>query len=306
MMYRGCFVPKAQSIKISDAYTAYRLDAQARGVTPQTLRTYTNRIEPFIRWCEAQGVTTLQAITPTLARSYLVHLQERNLSSYTVNGIGRAVRAFINFCVAEGMLAESPMRRVIVPKVDKKIMPSLSEDDASALLAACQSERDEAVLLFLLDTGLRAGEFVGLDGRDIDISTGAVLVRQGKGNKDRVVYLGVKTRKQLIRYFAMERGAPGDNEPVWLSATKGVRLTTSGLAQILERLGQRAGVKHCSPHVFRRTFALWSLRAGMSLFHLQRLMGHEDLQVLRRYVALVEGDAKEAHKKYGAVDRILT
>ena len=74
---------------------------------------------------------------------------------------------------------------------------------------------------------------------------------------------------------------------------------------MLERLGNRAGVEHCHPHTFRRTFALWSLRSGMSLYHLQRLMGHEDIAVLRQYLALVDTDLKSAHEKYGAVDCTL-
>lgn len=297
-------MPKQRPVKITDAYAAYRLDGQARRLTALTLRTYTQRVEPFVRWCDDQGVPYLQDITPTLVRSYLVLLQERELSSYTVNGIARAIKAFFNFCVNERMLAESPMRRVVVPKVDKKIMPSFTEDDVADLLAACKTEREEAALLVLLDTGVRASEFINLNGGDVDVGTGAVLVRQGKGRKDRTVYLGAKTRKQLMRYYAMERGTPTADEPVWLSINTKDRITDSGLRQLLKRLASRAGVQNVTPHTFRRTFALWSLRNGMSIYHLQRLMGHEDLQVLKQYLALVEGDAKAAHQKSSPVDNM--
>ena len=167
-------MPKKRSVKIADAYIAYHLDAQARRVTASTLRTYHDRVEPFIRWCTEQEAPHLQDLTATLIRSYLIQLQDRQLSSYTVNGIARAIKAFLNFCISEELITESPMRRVTVPKVDKKIMPAFSEDDAAALLAACKTEREEAVLLFLLDTGVRGSEFIKMNGGYIDITTGAV------------------------------------------------------------------------------------------------------------------------------------
>ena len=88
-----------QSPNLHDCYQLYRLDAKARRVTSETLRTYKDRIEPFIAWCQAQKVDTLTAVTASHVRAYLVHLQERNLSSYTVNGVARALKVFFNFCL---------------------------------------------------------------------------------------------------------------------------------------------------------------------------------------------------------------
>ncbi len=192
-------MPQQQSPKITDAYKVYRLDAQARRVTKSTLGTYKDRIEPFIKLCETQDKPYLADITPTILRAYLISLQDRNLSSYTVNGIARALKAFFNFCVSEELLADSPMRRVSIPKVDKQILPAFSIDDAQKLLAACKSRRDEAILLFMLDTGTRATEFINLNGGDIDIETGNVVICQGKGRKDRIVYIGARVKKALMR-----------------------------------------------------------------------------------------------------------
>lgn len=296
-------MPQKQPPTLASAYEIYTLDAKSRRVTSETLRTYNDRIKPFIDWCNAQNVTAITDLTATHIRTYLISLQERNLSSYTVNGAARAIRAWLNFCVDEGLLPDSPMRRVSIPKLERKLPNALSVEDAQKLLAACDNDRNEAVLLFLLDTGLRAAEFCKLDGRDIDMNSGTVLVRQGKGQKDRTVYIGNRAKKQLLRYF-LTRGTPGDNEPVWLAERSQERLTTSGLRQILDRLGKKAGV-HCHPHLIRRTFAVFSLRSGMTIYHLQRLMGHTDIGVLRSYLALVENDAQEAHQKFGAVDNML-
>jgi site-specific recombinase XerD len=196
------------------------------------------------------------------------------------------------------------MRKVKMPRLDKDIPPAFTPDDVHKLLQTCKTARDSAIVLCLLDSGCRAAEFVALNVGDIDLKTGTVAIRQGKGRKDRTAFLGTKARKALVRY-AMERGRPAPNEPLWLSESTRERLTDFGLRQALERIARRAEVENCHPHTFRRTFALWSLRAGMNIYALQAIMGHSDLTILRRYLALVEEDLQEAHRKHGAVDNML-
>ena len=94
------------------------------------------------------------------------------------------------------------------------------------------------------------------------------------------------------------------HEPLWIT-DEGAYLTTSALRQLLERLAHRAGLTDVHPHKFRRTFALWSLRAGMNIYCLQRIMGHSDLKILQRYLALVEADLEKQHREHGAVDSML-
>ena len=135
------------------------------------------------------------------------------------------------------------------------------------------------------------------------MKSGAVAVHQGKGRKDRVSFLGAKARKALNTYLA-KRGDYGPSDPLWVT-DEGTRLSQDGLENLLKRLAKRSGIKTCHAHTFRRSFALWSLRSGMDIFSLQRLMGHSDLTVLRKYLALVEGDLQEAHRRHGAVDSML-
>jgi integrase/recombinase XerD len=292
------------SISLADAYEAWTLDLQARRCTPATLTHYREFLLPFVRWLEHQQLETIAQITPTHLRRFLTDLQARNLAGYTILGYYRDIRAWLRFCVAEGWLAESPAARVRPPKLDKTLLPAFTEDEVRWLLGGCEIARDRALVLFLLDTGVRAKELVNLQGDDLDMREGSARIRSGKGRKDRVVYLGAQTRKALLRYYA-EVGKPAAGEPLWPSLHSGDPLTTSGLRQLLRRLGRRARVPNVHPHTFRRTFALWSLRAGMNIYALQRLMGHEDLTVLRRYLALVEEDLRDAHARAGTVDNML-
>lgn len=293
------------STTIQSAFDLFYLEAQSRRYTASTLAFYQRRLGPFIRWCHAQDVCHLKQLTPSHIRLYLVALQKRNLASHSQHAAARAIKTFLRFCVEEGLLEASPMSKVKMPRLEKKILEAFTADDIKKLLAACESEREKAIVFCLLDTGARAHEFINLTGGDIDVQTGIVFIEKGKGQKERITYLGAKARKQLLRYY-MRRGVPGAKEPVWLSEKRqGVALGQSGLMQLVRELGQRAGVSPCTCHTFRRTFALTCLRNGMNVYVLAKLMGHSDISVLRQYLALVEDDLRAAHQKYGPADKLL-
>ncbi len=286
------------------AAQSFLLSREAMHCTEATLVWYKKYIGALVDYLTAHGVQDVKSIAPDHLRAFLVSLQRRGLADRTVHHHASAARAFCHFLVSEGMLPASPMNKVKMPRLPKSILPAFAPEDVRRLLAVCETPRDTAIVLCLLDTGLRAGEFVALNVGDMDVKTGAVQVRRGKGGKGRVAFLGAKARKALLRYI-MARGEVKADDPLWLSCNTGERLTHHGLRLLLRRLGKRAGVEHCTPHTFRRTFALWSLRAGMNVYALQQIMGHSDLTILRRYLALVEQDLEEAHRKHGAVDNML-
>ena len=297
-------VPRSAPSLLRMTLDGFLTSREATRLSPVTVNWYRGMLQPFLAFLEKQGITAPEAIAPSHIRAFLVSLQRQGVKDNTVHAYARAVRAFLNFLVEEGIIPESPMRKVKMPRLDRRILPAFSPDDVRRLLAACDNPRDTAIVLCLLDTGLRAAEFTALNVGDVDLRTGAVQVRRGKGGKGRVAFLGAKARKALLRYL-LARGEAKPEEPLWLSETTGARLTAYGLRLLLRRLGKRADVEHCHPHTFRRTFALWSLRAGMNVYALQQIMGHSDLTILRRYLALVEQDLAEAHRKHGAVDNML-
>ena len=160
--------------------------------------------------------------------------------------------------------------------------------------------RDRALLLFLLDSGVRASELCHLDLGDVDFATGAVTVRQGKGSKDRIVYLGPTALRALQRYLRTRSDA--SSSALFVSKTGG-RLTYDGILELIHRRCARAGLaKRYSPHDFRRAYAVNMLRAGVDLYSLARLMGHADIQVLRRYLKLTAQDIEAAHRKGSPVE----
>lgn len=302
MPKRKTVQPDKPKTSTADACAGFLDSRQALGLTLATMRYYRQTLAPFILHCEQSNLATIDLVTAAHVRAYLVTLQRRGLAAATVHGAARAIRAFVRFCAADGLIDAAPVFQM--PKLPKPILPAFEPSDIDRLLDACLTDRDRVAVLVLVDTGLRAAEFCALDGGDIDERSGAVQVRHGKGQKGRTVYLGARTRRTLARFWR-SIGKPAAHRPVWTNQNTGARLTHSGLRQMLQRLGERAKVAHCHPHTFRRTFALWSLRGGMDVHTLAALMGHADIGVLRQYLALSGADLQRAHQAAGPVDRML-
>jgi site-specific recombinase XerD len=291
---------------LDEAVSLFLLDCKARRFTMRTIEWYQNYLGMFLKWILSRHESGLylHEITATHIRTYLVHLHERELSSHTQHNAFRCLRRFFNFAVSEELLTVSPLRKVKPPKLEKKILPAFTPAEVKRLLNKCRSAREKALVLCLLDSGARASEFCKLDVGDIDVEQGAVRIRQGKQQKDRQTHIGSQARKALVRYL-IQRGRPSAIEPLFTSEKGGRRITPSGLRQVLRRIGKRAEVAHCHPHTFRRSCALWMLRSGASIYVVQRLLGHENLDVLKQYLALVESDVSDAHQKFGPADTNL-
>ena len=141
-----------------------------------------------------------------------------------------------------------------------------------------------------------------MDLSGIEIITGSMTIKHGKGGKARVVFIGSKTRKVLRAYIK----ARNDNLPyLWIKLDASVCLDYYGLRAILNRRCIKAGVRKRMPHAFRRAFALNMLRAGCDVYSLQKLMGHADLQILLRYLAITREDTRAAHQRSSPVDFAL-
>ena len=281
------------------ALSIFLLDGQARQFSDDTIDSYRSRLRTWCTWLAGQGITSLEAITSTHIRQYLVFRQTVDNSATTVHTEARALRAFCNFCMREKWLAVSPMHTVPMPRKPKKILSSVPIVDVRRVLRVTD-ERETVIVLLLLDTGIRSSELCALNRSDIDLATGAVRVQKGKWAKERQVYIGARTIKALLRYWA----AVGEHTPAVLTE-RGARVLTRGtLRRTLLRIGKRIGISGLLPHALRRTFAIESLRAGMNIYVLQRLMGHEDIETLRQYLPLIESDMIDASRKFGVVSRL--
>ena len=150
-----------------------------------------------------------------------------------------------------------------------------------------------------MDTGLRARELLSIDLPDINLLTGNILLRRGKGGRPRIVFIGKETKKALRTYL---RERDDNLSALWLTEDRDKRLRCGGLRAMLERHAKMAGLSAPSAHDFRRAFALTMLRNGTDLVTLARLMGHTSLKVLQRYLKQLPEDLQQAHRQAGPVD----
>jgi site-specific recombinase XerD len=287
---------------LKTAYELFYLECQSRRLTHNTLRFYRGRMVLFLRWCETRGLTSLTDVTHYHLRQYLVDLAESGVSSAYQHRFAKCLKTFFNFCVQDDLLPCSPFEKVKIPKQEKKVLRPLDKEKIHSILKACKHERDKAIFLTFLDTGIRASELCLLNVGDVDMATGEVTIRVGKGQKGRTVYIGPKTRKQIMRYFIKERSnQQQDYEPLFTRQDTGGRMAYDGLKQLVRRIRDETGINF-SAHAFRRTFAIESLRKGMNIYVLARLMGHSDISVLRNYLDVTDNDLKDASQQFGVVD----
>ncbi len=280
------------------------LDRRARGLRPATIDTYQRQLRYFLTFAHDAGIDNTGDVDVYLLRRYLAAGLQRGLSPASVRTAAQCLRAFLNWTVAEGMAAASPMARVKLPKLDAPNPDAFTVQEVQALLTAATTPRDRALVLFLLDTGARLGETAALTVGDVDLVTGRVTLRtRTKSRRPRSVFLGKLARREMAAYM---EDLPTPGALWWQSFDEDIILTAHGLQEAIKRLGRRAGVHPCGPHKFRRTHARWCLRAGMERDDLRRLLGHSNESLLKYYASLDDEDLLAAHQAHGPVDHWLT
>lgn len=198
------------------------------------------------------------------------------------------VKAFFRFLDRQEVLLYDPTAEVPLPR--RRHLPrALSEGAARRLVSApdrhtAKGQRDRAILELLYGTGLRMSECVRLDLTDLDLVHASVLVRDGKGRRDRVVPLAGRARKTLESYLSGARpelARRGDDSALFLART-GKRLSAVSLRLLVRQCGQRARVK-ASCHVLRHSYATHLLQGGANVRQIQRLLGHQHLTTTALY-----------------------
>ncbi len=300
-------MPKStDSHLISDWADNFLFDRKVQGFTPGTITNYRNKLKRFKTFCAQSCITSIEQITPSTLRDYLELLDHDGLTVIGRRNHYSALKTFLRWYDSEEEPPgwSNPIAKLKPPKVPDAPIQPIPMADVMKIVDKCPSDfrglRDKAILLTLVDTGIRASELLQLDLDDLNLSRGSLLICHGKGNKTRTVYVGKNTRKLLKRYLAMR---DDDADPLFLSVDDRARLTYSGLRWIVINRSKDAKVKPRGIHTFRRLYALTMLRNGVDVITLSRLMGHSDLQVLKRYLAQTDDDLREAHAKASPVDR---
>ncbi len=282
---------------------AFMLDRRSQDLAQGTLQFYQSKFKLFTEYARSHNIQRVSHITSSYIREFLIELSMKH-NPGGVHAAFRCLRAFLLWYEKESEVEWlNPIRNVKPPKMAIAPLDPVEFDVIKKLLKTCDNMtfhgvRDYAILLFLLDTGIRASELTALDLDDVDPIGGDVAIRHGKGGKPRMVVIGKRTRKAVRAYLKFR----SDTEYAMWVTDEGNRLTYWGLNLILKRRSKIAKVPKPELHAFRRAFALSCLRSGMDVYSLQKFMGHADLSVLRRYLAQNDDDIRTAHVKASPVD----
>lgn len=296
-----------EDFSIRNWMEGFLLDCQARNLARGTLIFYKNKLESFLKFCDKLVITEMEQIRAPHIRNFLIQLEINGHNPGGCHAHYRAVKTFFNWYERENEFPTwtNPIKKIKGPQVNLELLEPIDIQDIKKMLSICRDNffgiRDKTLLLVLLDTGARASELLNLNIEDLNPVTGVLIIRNGKGGKYRTAYLGRKSRQAMRKYL---QEIKKQNGPLFLNRYD-ERLAYDGLRGIMDRLSQRANIEKPSIHAFRRYFALEMLRNGVDIFSLQLLMGHADIQVLRRYLKQTNQDTKKAHIKGSPVDKVL-
>src|SRR6266496_705199 len=272
--------------------TRYLNSLSGRNLSGHTATAYRTDLLQFLSFLTENDLTvnSPEKITRSHILDYLTHLADLSRSGVTRVRKLAAIREYLKFLVAEGTLTLSPAENITRPKQERKQRVFLRVDEYMRLLnAAAGNSRDYAILQLFLQTGIRVAELVGLQLSEIDLEAGTMLIN-GKGNKQRTVYLEKKAT-QALRSYLPNRPRSLDQH-VFLNY-KGSGLSVRGVMDIVEKYRQLAGItKKFSCHSLRHTCATYKAVKGYTPPDLQDLLGHKKPETSLIYVHMAR-DARE-------------
>lgn len=272
------------------------------------------------------GNPSIDDIRPTDIKRYLAHIiGDVGLSRRTASDHWICLSSIFTWA-EESLAVEHPIKgKVQRPRFNKEPVDILTENEVRALLKWVSHttytrndgkvikvrrqtpDRDRAIILTLIDVGLRASELCALTMADFTPQRGGILIRDGKGRhggKSRRVFVGRSAKSAIIRYCAY-RDKPRDADPLFATSS-GNHMNRNNLGHMLKTVSKAAGVRQAGkgvyPHLFRHTMAVNFLRNGGDIRTLQDILGHESLETVSEYLRLAERDV-EAAAEFSAADK---
>lgn len=301
----------------SQCAAGYELTLRSRHKSINTILDYKRTYKKLLAYLVDD--LTVDRITVRHLEGFLA--SDPKLSGKTLNNYFIGLSSLWNWCVTEKMVPENILHKMEAPKIETKIIDPFTENDIHAIMRAVGKSKlyqrkgykpaehelpardlNRAIVLTLLDTGVRASELCDLCYGDVDVDAGTLKVLHGKGNKERRTPFSARTAQALWKYLAQRKDIrPTDR--LFVTRT-GAKMTRTELAKLMIRLGERSGVDDVHAHRFRHTFAIMYLRNGGDPYTLQEILGHSTMEMVKKYLKLAQIDLDTAHRRASPVDNM--
>jgi site-specific recombinase XerD len=289
----------APVVDIPALLASWQRSLRAARRSPRTIQSYTEAAEQLGDFVVRLGMPTEVAHIRREHIETFIEDLDRRFKPATVGVRFRSLQQLFRWMLEEGEITANPMERMRSPSIPEAPPAVLSDAELRALLKATEgsdfaSRRDRALLLVFIDCGARLSEVANLRVEDVDLDIQTLTVI-GKGSRVRVLPIGARTVKAIDRYLRARRS---DSPAMWIGG-KGT-MTPSGVAQMIHRPANVAGIGHIHPHQFRHTLAAEG-REG----DLQKIAGWASREMLRRYGASSAAErAREAHQRWRSRARL--
>lgn len=283
---------KKEEIRNRDYLQAFIKAKRIEGCSERTLKYYRDTIQHLITYLE----TPMRKVTTEEIRNYMVHYQEeRHCSRITIDNIRRNISSFFSWLEEEDYILKSPMRRIHKIKTRTVVKEIISDETMEKMRDGCANIRDLAMIDLLYSTGMRVGELVNLNIRDVNLEQRECIVF-GKGDKERRVYFDAKAKVHLMQYLLSRSD---DSEALFVTLNSPYeRLKISGVEIRMRQLGRKLELGRIHPHKFRRTMATRAIDKGMPIEQVQKILGHSQIDTTMQYAIVNQNNVKISHQKY--------
>jgi integrase/recombinase XerD len=280
---------------LEDALKEYLYHCQAKGFTPKTMKNKRQELKQLKHYLiNKRGITYLENVTTYDLKAYIRQKSKSGLQPQSIVSMFKMIAAFFSWCEKEEYLKENIAKKVETPKVPKKILKGFTPQDVQAMISAFTYKnyidaRNKAIIAMLADCGLRAMELRGLVNQNVKETS--ILVN-GKGNKERLIFISPALKKILIKYERIKRQHFKDKITTnhYFLSYKGTELSHVGLDNVIKLAGEKAGIKgkRISPHSYRHFFSVQCILNGIDIYTLSKLLGHSEVSTTQRYLQSLE------------------
>lgn len=304
------------------AYEYYLNAKKAVNVRPRTLDTYSDSIRLFTRWIEGfeYSIEYVDEVSLKMVRQYINYLRyehfnfktkQKGISLNSINAQVRFLKVFFSFLEKEGYVDNNVMLNIDYLKVDQQEKELLTEDELDRLINIPNDTlypqfRDKVIMYLAYDSCLRINELISLDIEDLRLKERKIILpaSKAKGRKQRTIPITSMTLKMLLALIEENNLAFNEPKAIFLN-WHGERLAIDTFRKSLSRYVKKAGIeKEFSCHGFRRQGITDMLKNGVSLFVVQKIVGHEKIETTRRYAIFDEATIFDQHNRMSPMNRI--
>lgn len=283
---------------IDDIYKEYIYEITTRNYTDRTIKGYKNNLKKFFTYCkEEYGLMEIEEVTHIHIKQYLNLLKSKNLSESYINTILKNIRSFYQYCYKEEYCL-NVAKKVSFLKEKTVLINTFTDMEVRKMLNVYKMDtyinaRNRCIVAMLLDTGIRCYELCNI--KNIDVKETVIYIF-GKGRKERIVPISPYLKKIMIKYERIKNSYLKDNAlhyDNYFLSYRNKPLTVEAVERIIRIAGQKVKIRNeirCSPHTCRHYYAQAQLKNGLDVYSLSRLLGHETVNITRRYLQSINDE----------------